>query len=451
MEDSGVKRRALDCAICLSQLLGGLFGIPIIVGMFLRRKLMRIKEQRTKEQKTKERVLMFSSREICYLSSNFFANQLGAAFEELGFVADVCELTKEDNLDERLEPFIGREYRVILDFNSLLPRMVMDDGEAYLDHLKGPFFDYILDHPLFHYNGLMAETENFHVLVLDEAQRRYVERYYPNVKKVHMLPLGATEAFYHGKKQKADHILFLGTYDRPDTVYELVKSSPEPLKSIMKELIEHRVYEPLIPMEEAFSQYIKDKDLEVDEAQFALYMNAMYPVDVYIRDYFRREALDELLSHDIPVKVVGEGWEKYRSPREDLFIREKAVPFALSFEKIAQEQILLNVSPIFNRGMHDRIPAGMANRAAVLSDGNPYLEKTFLDDKNICFYSLKNLKTLREKAEILLKEAAARERIQQCGYEEFRQKHTWKCRAEQILEWADEMTGIVPEFFDSSL
>ena len=41
------------------------------------------------ERKQKGKILVFSSREICYLSSNFFANQIGAAFEELGYEVTV--------------------------------------------------------------------------------------------------------------------------------------------------------------------------------------------------------------------------------------------------------------------------------------------------------------------------------------------------------------------------
>lgn len=35
-------------------------------------------------------------------------------------------------------------------------------------------------------------------------------------------------------------------------------------------------------------------------------MNAMYPVDAFIRDYFRKAAVDELVSAKIPVRLVGE-------------------------------------------------------------------------------------------------------------------------------------------------
>ena len=120
----------------------------------------------------------------------------------------------------------------------------------------------------------------------------------------------------------------------------------------------------------------------------------MYSGDAYIRDYFRKAALDELLSQGIPVTVMGEGWEKYHYKDEHSLRREPGVPFALSFERIAKSHILLNVSPIFNRGMHDRIPAGMANRAVVLTDKNPYLETRFTDGRELAFYSLSDLSTL---------------------------------------------------------
>lgn len=388
-------------------------------------------------QEKKERVLIFSSREICYMSSNFFANQVGDAFEQLGFAADVCEFTKDDDLDAKLEPFIGQEYRVVLDFNSMLPRMVMEDEEPYIKKLQGPFFDYILDHPLFHYTGITSGGNNLHALVLDEAQESYVRQYYPKTASVHTLPLGATKALYEGEKEKECRILFPGTYDSPDAVYEMVKIAPEPIKSIMKDLIERRIAEPLLPMEEAFRQYLAEADMELNVEQFASFMNAMYSVDAYIRDYFRKEALDELLSTGIPVTVMGEGWEKYHYKDEHSLRREPGVPFALSFERMAKSHIMLNVSPIFNRGMHDRIPAGMANRSVVLTDENPYLKSRFTDGKELAFYSLSDLSTLSAWAERLIGDVALRGEIAVNAEREFLEHHTWVCRAKRILEIAD--------------
>lgn len=384
---------------------------------------------------SKENILVFCSREICYCSGNFFAHQLGAAFEELGFEVQVCEFTREDDFDKILAPLTGKKYRAIFDFNSLLPRLEMEDGTPFMEQLDGPFFDYVLDHPLFHYNALVRSGKNFHAIVLDEGQREYVRTYHPHLAGVHMLPLGATEALFEGTKNPADKILFMGTYDNPDSVYELVTSSPEPLQTFMKNLIEQRLADPCLPMEEAFRRYLKEEDMELDDGNFSLFMNAMYPVDAYIRDYFRKAAIDELLAKKIPVLAVGEGWHKYTFANETYLTKGKSVLFELSFEKIAREQLLLNVSPIFNRGLHDRILAGMANKTVVLTDENPYLRTRFKDRENIALYSLKNMESLSELAGELMENSSLREHIAEQGYQEFAANHTWSERAKTILSW----------------
>lgn len=384
---------------------------------------------------SQEKILVFCSREICYLSGNFFAHQLAAAFEDLGYETTVCEFTAQDDLDTVLSTFFWKKYRAVFDFNSLLPRLVMDDGTPVIDLIDGPFYDYIVDHPLFHYNCLMTQAKNFHAIVLDEGQAEYVKRYHPQVKSVHMLPLGATVALFDGEKNPADHVLFMGTYDAPEKVYDIVKAAPEPFRGMMKRIIEMRINAPELPMEEAFAECLKEDGMELDNAQFALFMNAMYASDAYIRDYFRKAALDELLKKKIPVHLVGEGWEKYQTPYKKYRTIGKSVTFDLSFEKIAREQIMLDVSPIFNRGIHDRAIAGMANRTVVLTDENPYRRSNFKDRMDMMFYSLTRIDSLSEAAGELMENEELRIKIRENAYRTFCTGHTWKARAEEILSW----------------
>lgn len=386
----------------------------------------------------KEKIIVFSSREICYQSSSFFANQMADAFEDLGFDVQVCEFDEHDDLDAVFQPLYGQKYRLLLDFNSTITRMVEEDGTPVLDKLDGPFFDYILDHPLFHYNCLNADLKNLNGIFLDEAQEAYVKRYYPRVKKTLTMPLGATEAVTGGKKTETDTVLFMGTYDRPDKIYEMVELSPEPLRSYMKELIEMRIEDPILPMEAGFGQLLKAHGEELPDDKFALFMNAMYSVDAYIRDYFRKAALDELLKKKIPVQLVGEGWEKYQTPYERYRTIEKPVTFDLSFEKIAREQIMLDVSPIFNRGVHDRVIAGMANRTVVLTDSNPYRCAHFKNRKDMMFYSLAKIDSLSEAAGELMENEKLRSEIRDNAYQTFCTGHTWRARAKEILSWEAE-------------
>lgn len=382
-----------------------------------------------------EKVLIFTSREICYNSHFFFAHQMGGAFEKLGYEVEYCEFTRESDFDAVLQPYLGQSYKMMLDFNSLMPQLAEEDGTPVLDMIDGPFYDYILDHPLFHYNCLSAKAKNFHAIFLDEAQEAYVKRYYPGVKSTMTMPLGATEAFTKDKGTAVPEcVLFMGSYDSEEKLYEMIELAPEPIKSLSKQVLERRLAEPTDTMEAIFHEVLRERGMELDDARFALFMNHMYPVDAYVRNHFRRKAIDCLVKYHIPVKIVGEGWEKYRSFDENLVKREIPVEFGLSFEKIAKEHILLNNSPFFNHGAHDRIYAGMANHCAVLTDENPYLQRTLKDRENIMLYSLKDEKNLKDMAEELLTNHGFCKDIQENAYREFVQKHTWEKRVEHLLE-----------------
>ncbi len=385
----------------------------------------------------RDRVLIICSRDICYSSGNFFAGRLAAAYEELGFLTEVCEFSKDRDIDAQLEPLLAHRYRVIIDFNSMLPRMVMEDGSYYLDHLQGPFFDYILDHPLFHYTGLTCRADNLHVLVVDESHRQYVASYYPTVKSVHTLPLGACEAFVTPQKESR-YVLFMGTYQEPDNIMDIVDKSPADAASVMRELIERRIAEPKIPMEEAYLEILERRGERVPPEQFALQMNGMYAVDAYVRDYFRKKAVDALLAHKIPVKAVGEGWYQYHTAADRYFTLERALTYALSFQRIARAPILLNVTPFFPQGMHDRIVAGMANHTAVLTEENDYLRGAFDDQGALCFYDLTDMTSMCERAQALLEDTDKRRVIEERAYQIYLQGHTWRHRAMTILHLAEE-------------
>ena len=164
-------------------------------------------------------------------------------------------------------------------------------------------------------------------------------------------------------------------------------------------------------------------------------MNQMYPVDAYVRNYYRQKVLDTLLQAGIPVRVMGEDWNKYRAPQGGRLIIEKAVFFNLSFEKIAREHVLLDVAPFFHHGIHDRVFAGMANRAVVLSDENPVKNEYFSGKKECMLYTLKDLKGMASMAEELLTNRSLREEMQEQAYACFCRKHTWECRAKEILSY----------------
>ena len=184
------------------------------------------------------KILLFTTRQLCYHSAGFFAAQLADALEKAGYICEMCEIPEDGIAGEMheqavpakdtageispqaaavLERYIGKEYAAVIDFNSKLPRLMCDDATYYLDTIQAPFFNYILDNPLYHHATLQCPLQRYHVLLVDEEHAAYVRKHYPHIQGTHMLSLGANEAVI-GKtfEQKQENVLFMGTYRRPE-------------------------------------------------------------------------------------------------------------------------------------------------------------------------------------------------------------------------------------------
>ena len=119
--------------------------------------------------------LIFEMKTVCYNSYLYFGDALGLALKKLG--CDVEYFKVDEQALDDLEQFIGRHYDGLIDFNSDLPRALMDDDSFFLDHVDAPFIDVILDHPLYHHDSLKNKLNNFHVVCLDSNHKDYILKY----------------------------------------------------------------------------------------------------------------------------------------------------------------------------------------------------------------------------------------------------------------------------------
>lgn len=386
------------------------------------------------DQKKKKTVLLFTSREICYYSADFFMNKMADAFEAFGYPVRLCVLDLEKDVDAQLAPYVGKSYAAVLDINSLLPRAVVDSGAPYVEQIDAPFYNYLVDHPFYHHPGLSIPLKNYHVLCLDENHVAYAKRYYPHLKSVSLLPLGATKALVPVlPEQKKESVLFIGTYNCAAEVYREMEELPEALQKDDKALIEMMLAEPQISQEEAFKQLLSEREEQITDAEFALRMNRMYHVDRYLRNHYREEAIRTLVRRRIPVTVLGNNWEQLKEQESRYFTIQPPVDFSMTFQRIAEYEVLLNVSPLFKAGVHDRVFAAMANQTACLTDRNDYMERNFKDGENISLFSLKSMQELPDLAEELLSNHAKRQEMTAAAEAEFDRKHSWMKRTEQFI------------------
>lgn len=233
-----------------------------------------------------------------------------------------------------MEGILGRHYDGVVDINSKLPYFVLEDDRRFLDVLGAPFYNYIVDHPLYHHPGLIFPLKDYHAIAIDHCHKSYMEKYYPHLQQVAFLPIGATQSrladvIPYEKRQIP--LLFLGTYESKDGMLEKFRALCR--KTFADPKIRQEFYDlgmallevmlagkesangerVEIPMEEALAGIVDQEKLlagAYGTRDFAVLMNYLYLIDKYVRNARRHKVLSYVADLKVPLTLVGEGWEK---------------------------------------------------------------------------------------------------------------------------------------------
>lgn len=384
--------------------------------------------------------LFFRLRNICYNSYNYFSGALAEALLNCSHTVSVFSGEKEPL--EAMERFVGQKFDAMVDFNSNLPKLKMEDGSYFLDQIDAPFYDIILDHPLYHHDMLKHKLKNFHVICLDENHKTYIENYYPHIVSVHVLPMTGEDIApgETGLPKKNIGLLFSGSYTPPGEVAASIKDIPDFMGEITNNLIEKLKADPCITQEAALRTMLPDLD-EIVEELFPLHMQACFLADSYIRAFRREEILTSLAKEKIPMTVCGNGWRK--SPLAD-FQNVSVIDdtdFKDTFSLFRQAKITLNIMPEFKAGTHDRIYSSMLNKSLCLTDPSSMVRHQFTEGKELVFYNVNQPDALCEKVKELLLNDASREEITENGYKKALAEHTWANRGKDFLQIIENHTA----------
>lgn len=387
------------------------------------------------------KVLIFITRQLCYNSGKYFAQKIGEALQQYGCECEYCEIPEyaipaagteiaqpasinsnkkiDQSAEELLEQYINKKYDAVLDFNSKLPRLIMDDDSYYLDNIDAPFYNFILDHPLYHHTTLSCKLNNYHVFSIDENHCKYVRKYYPWIKDASQINLGAEQVAESDISKKESNILFMGTYRNPDVYMQSILQSKDEDKCDMLSMIDIITGNDEITIENSINKEPK-----------SLILNKYYLVEMYIRNFYRKKLIDTLVDNKFPVKIVGEWWDKY--DKSDRINLQKPVAFEQSLDMIAKSRILADSSPFFKMGVHDRVYAGMANNTVVMTDSNKYRENILNGIAQM--YHLNDIDDICIKADKLLNDTAYYENLVYNAHKEYEYNYTWNKVGARIIK-----------------
>ena len=390
----------------------------------------------------KRKVLMLKIKSACYDSTFYLADLYGRALENLGYEVEYFSTAKEPLI--ALEKYAGKQYDAVIDFNSVAAYLDTDEGEWFFDTIDAPFYDYILDHPMYHNKQLKTPLKNYHVICLDYDHEEYVRKYYPHIKSVHTLPLFALPL--EGRKDenwknKTMEVLFTGTYMPANQIYQQINSFDTNLTDEMKEFAEILMENPALTQEQALLKMMGNAGSFQQSINIRDRLYAFFLTDVYVKAYYREKMLEAALKTGRKVTIYGEQWNLYEHSNAKNLEICKMVPFAKTPEVMWRAKICLNIMPWFKAGIHDRVFTAMHQNAAVLTDTSRMLEEEFQKDKDILVYDLKHTEQISEQISFALDKEEWLMELAQNGKDKVAKRHNLKERAKKLADIIESNQG----------
>ncbi|WP_028243598.1 glycosyltransferase [Pseudobutyrivibrio ruminis] len=379
--------------------------------------------------------LIFEMKTVCYNSYLYFGDALGNALKKSGHDVEYFKVD-EQALDD-LEQFIGKHFDGLIDFNSDLPRALMDDDSFFLDHVDAPFIDVILDHPLYHHDSLKNKLKNFHVVCLDSKHKDYILKYYPHIKSVTVTPMtgelafGKDELSFTDFEDRPYDILFSGTYTDPTRIETAIKKLPDFLASNVMDLIDMMLADSTLTIEDAVEALAKNEIYDYINSDLPLHTQTFYLADTYVRCVNRKKLIQALDKCEHKLDLFGGLWEELDLKHATI---HREIPFNLTFTVFSKAKICANIMPNFKAGSHDRVFSAQLNGAVALTDPTTLLKKEYKDGENILFYELDDIDAVTTKTDAALSEPSALKEIAQMGYSIAAKNHTWDNIAKVILD-----------------
>ena len=382
--------------------------------------------------KLSKKLLLFKIKTFCYDSPYYFIDRCASHFKNAGWDVEIfdssrCPLTELDSLS-------GRRFDAILDFNSALPRLDTTENIQYLDTIDAPFFNYILDHPLFHHDSLKFNLKNYHVICIDIDHVNYIKKYYPHIRSVSFLPLAGSSSDDIPFDKRSIPLLFSGTYTSPESVMELINEYSGSLKEEMHSIIEILLENPSLTCEEALKILLKNYNASEEDINFPVRMHSYFLAYTYVCALFRKNIISELVKAKIPMTIIGHGWRhvKELSKAEHVKIFPP-VSFADTFSYMADSKMVLNIMPWFKNGLHDRIFSSMLCKSVCLTDDSACLNEYFDISKDLILYDINRLDILGDIVSDAFKDGEKLQLTAQNGYKKA-SLHTWEAHCRKLSE-----------------
>lgn len=388
------------------------------------------------EQKIKKIILFIRGIETLW----YFSEQMGKAFEDLGYEVFYFDQCKEYDSLSRLVWFCEPGATVAVSFNydgcAGEDYFLDSEGVSFFDAYDVPYINIVVDHPFYYHKFRSYLPKKYIQVSIDREHDAYMKRFFPELQRGPFLPLAGTALWEEdeipGWDERPYDVVFAGNFNPPDIFHEAIHRHGDEYADFYYGIIHDLIHHPWKSMDATILEHL-DREVEgMDEAGRKETMPNMIFIDLYVRHFMRGEVVKTLADSGIRVHCFGAGWDQLPCNHPENIINGNVLDSLGCLQQISRGKISLNVMPWFKDGAHDRVFNSMLNGAVCLSDGSKYMSEILRDGKDYIQYDMARLEELPDLVRGVLTDQSKWEYIRKHGYEKAKTGHTWAHRARRI-------------------
>ncbi|MCD7835131.1 MAG: DUF4422 domain-containing protein [Lachnospiraceae bacterium] len=344
-----------------------------------------------------------------------FADDLSEALAECGQA-----VIKVDGSFKEYERLQGMTLKGIIGFQA-----VALEGNFY-GGLMGTKLQFWFDYPL-HFDRMLRNLpEDYYILCQDKNYAELIREYYHTENAIQFPPGGIERELICGERPY--DIVFIGSF---------FEDNGRELRGEAEEFYNYMLGHPDITFEQGIKQLFY-KGGAADEASFLEMAALLKPACRMIIGHFRNAVITTILKAGFTLHVYGESWRGYKCSDGYNLVIHPQVTVEESLTELSKAKIGLNVMSWHKAGMTERVANIMLSGAVCLSEETTYLHENMTAGEDIVCFKLTELERLPEIIAALLESSEVRERIASNAYRTAMARHTWRSRAEDLIELVDK-------------
>lgn len=382
-----------------------------------------------------ERIDLFMPPRSLYQVLHYFTKNLADALTRCGVRCRVLE-AERDKPQQFIDTLLEDRPACTMSFNGLLPD---DEGRFLCDLIEIPHVACLVDAP--HHFLALTKSPRSIITSVDRFGCDFFRGM--NFQNVLFMPHAVDKKLIQqpseADKRNRDVLLLASYIDYESIREKWHKELPQVVAKAMEEAAEITLSNRNTSYVDAMVQALDKASKQNNGINFSNldFISLIDQLEDYINGKDRVELVRAI--KEAKVHIYGAGSHKWKAALKNQrnVTLHDPIDYLQALQLMRQSKIVLNSCPSIRNGAHERIFAGIASGAAVLTNETIYMAENFKHKKDILFYQ----HTQKENVNSLINEYLADEntrlKLVDTAQETVKKGHTWDHRASILLKELD--------------